>query len=80
MMNKLKTAAAVAVMVGGTALGGAVTSHADDNPAIGSFCAVIGSGADDDRRRDDEADVVIGNLQAVECNQDFKANIGPVED
>ncbi|MFI9339931.1 hypothetical protein ACIG0D_01440 [Streptomyces sp. NPDC052773] len=52
-MDKLKKAAAVAVMVGGMALGGGV-AHAD--------------GGDDYK---DAADIVLGNVQIVECDQDF---------
>ncbi|MEV5433861.1 hypothetical protein [Streptomyces sp. NPDC052701] len=56
-MDKLKKAAAVAVMVGGMALGGGV-AHADD-------------GYD----HKDAADLVIGNLQVVECAQEFEGGV-----
>ncbi|GGW27661.1 hypothetical protein ACIP4U_01595 [Streptomyces caelestis] len=51
-MDKLKKAAAVAVMVGGMALGGGV-AHAGD-------------GYD----HKDAGDVIIGNLQSVQCKQE----------
>ncbi|MFF8228870.1 hypothetical protein [Streptomyces caelestis] len=51
-MDKLKKAAAVAVMVGGMALGGGV-AHAD--------------GGHDYK---DAADIIIGNLQSVNCEQE----------
>ncbi|GAP46611.1 hypothetical protein [Streptomyces azureus] len=53
-MDKLKKAAAVAVMVGGMALGGGV-AHADDGHDYYK----------------DAADIVLGNVQIVECDQDF---------
>jgi len=56
-MDKLKKAAAVAVMVGGMALGGGV-AHAD--------------GGDDYKG---VGDIIIGNLQAVECNQEFDGGL-----
>ncbi|MET7849127.1 hypothetical protein AB0D78_36445 [Streptomyces avermitilis] len=52
-MSKFKKVAAVAVMVGGMALGGGV-SYACDGPL------------------DDPSGVVIGNLQAVNCDQEFE--------
>ncbi|MET7888458.1 hypothetical protein [Streptomyces avermitilis] len=52
-MSKLKKVAAVAVMVGGMALGGGVANAAG------------GHGLDD------PADIIIGNLQPVNCHQDF---------
>ncbi|MGW7048167.1 hypothetical protein ACWGDT_36905 [Streptomyces avermitilis] len=62
-MNKIKKAAAVAVMVGGMALGG------------GAAHAAGGHGLDD------PADIIIGNLQAVNCHQDFAggAAFAPVQ-
>jgi hypothetical protein len=59
MMNKLKKTAALAVMVGGMALSGGI-AHGDDTQSIGSFCAAKSSDA-------------IGNLQALQCDQDFDA-------
>jgi hypothetical protein len=60
-MNKLKKTAAVAVMVGGMALGGGI-AHGDDNTqSIGNVCAAKSS------------DAIAGNLQALKCNQDFDA-------
>lgn len=59
-MNKLKKTAAVAVMVGGMALGGGVAQGDDNTQSIGSFCAAKSSDA-------------IGNLQVLKCNQDFDA-------
>ncbi|HZF89969.1 hypothetical protein [Streptomyces sp.] len=56
-MDKLKKAAAVAVMVGGMALGGGV-AHAGDGHDY-----------------KDAGDVIIGNLQAVECNQEFDGGV-----
>ncbi|MFJ8508801.1 hypothetical protein [Streptomyces avermitilis] len=53
-MSKLKKVAAVAVMVGGMALGGGV-AHAGDGPLY-----------------DDPSGVIIGNLQAVNCDQEFE--------
>ncbi|MFE9999458.1 hypothetical protein [Streptomyces avermitilis] len=52
-MSKLKKVAAVAVMVGGMALGGGVANAAG------------GHGLDD------PSGVIIGNLQAVNCDQEF---------
>ncbi|MEV5318030.1 hypothetical protein AB0K92_10265 [Streptomyces sp. NPDC052687] len=49
-MDKLKKTAAVAVMVGGMALGGGV-AHADDGH--------------------DYKDIILGNVQIVQCDQDF---------
>ncbi|MET7608359.1 hypothetical protein [Streptomyces avermitilis] len=62
-MNKIKKAAAVAVMVGGMTLGGGVANAAG------------GHGFDD------PADIIIGNLQAVNCHQDFAggAAFAPVQ-
>ncbi|MET7609339.1 hypothetical protein [Streptomyces avermitilis] len=58
-MSKLKKVAAVAVMVGGMALGGGAAAHAGDDPS----------------------GVIIGNLQAVDCDQDFAggAAFAPVQ-
>ncbi|MGW7045994.1 hypothetical protein ACWGDT_25545 [Streptomyces avermitilis] len=53
-MSKFKKVAAVAVMVGGMALGGGV-AQACDGPLY-----------------DDPSGVVIGNLQAVNCDQEFE--------
>ncbi|MGX5185365.1 hypothetical protein ACWKT5_21655 [Streptomyces avermitilis] len=69
-MSKFKKAAAVAVMVGGMALGGGV-AHGDNNQTIGNSCTVIGPDAGDGHRYGGQADVIIGNLQAVQCKQDF---------
>ncbi|GGW27673.1 hypothetical protein ACIP4U_01600 [Streptomyces caelestis] len=55
-MDKLKKAAAVAVMVGGMALGGGV-AHAD-------------GGHDFYKDSRDAGDVIIGNLQNVQCKQE----------
>ncbi|MFF8228871.1 hypothetical protein [Streptomyces caelestis] len=55
-MDKLKKAAAVAVMVGGMALGGGV-AHAD-------------GGHDYYKGYKDAGDIVIGNLQSVNCEQE----------
>ncbi|MEU2588543.1 hypothetical protein ABZ612_38080 [Streptomyces avermitilis] len=62
-MSKLKKVAAVAVMVGGMALGGGV-AHACDGPLY-----------------DDPSGVIIGNLQAVDCDQEFDggAAFAPVQ-
>ncbi|MGW7045997.1 hypothetical protein ACWGDT_25560 [Streptomyces avermitilis] len=56
-MSKLKKVAAVAVMVGGMALGGGVANAAG------------GHGYDD------PTDIIIGNLQAVNCHQDFDGGL-----
>ncbi|MET7848714.1 hypothetical protein [Streptomyces avermitilis] len=56
-MSKLKKVAAVAVMVGGMALGG------------GAAHAAGGHGFDD------PTDVIIGNLQAVNCHQEFDGGL-----
>ncbi|MET7607766.1 hypothetical protein ABZU45_32425 [Streptomyces avermitilis] len=56
-MSKLKKVAAVAVMVGGMALGGGVANAAG------------GHGLDD------PADIIIGNLQPVNCHQDFDGGL-----
>ncbi|MFF0001057.1 hypothetical protein [Streptomyces avermitilis] len=53
-MSKLKKVAAVAVMVGGMALGGGAAAHAGDGPLYY-----------------DPSGLIIGNLQAVHCDQDF---------
>ncbi|MET7855186.1 hypothetical protein AB0D78_41195 [Streptomyces avermitilis] len=62
-MNKIKKAAAVAVMAGGMALGG------------GAAHAAGGHGLDD------PAGVIIGNLQTVNCHQEFEggAAFAPVQ-
>jgi hypothetical protein len=56
-MDKLKKATAVAIMVGGMALGGGV-AHADDG-----------------KDHKDAADFVIGNVQIVECDQEFDGGL-----
>lgn len=71
-MNKLMKAAAVVVMVGGTAFGGTV-AHADDTPAVGSFCTVINPGAGDGRGGDDPSGFISGNPQIAKCDQEFEA-------
>ncbi|MEU9368170.1 hypothetical protein AB0D71_26465 [Streptomyces avermitilis] len=80
-MNKLKKATAVAVMVGGVTLGGGVAHSDDNNQTIGNFCTVIGPDAGDGDRYGGQADVIIGNLQAVQCNQEFDggAAFAPVQ-
>ncbi|MFF0032536.1 hypothetical protein ACFYS7_30875 [Streptomyces avermitilis] len=80
-MNKLRKTAAVAVMVGGMALGGGVAHGDDNNQKIGNSCTVIGPVTDDAHVYDSQADVIIGNLQAVQCNQDFAggAAFAPVQ-
>ncbi|MGW7041558.1 hypothetical protein ACWGDT_02330 [Streptomyces avermitilis] len=70
-MNKLKKTAAVAVMVGGMALGGGVAHGDDNNQTISNSCTVIGPDAGDGHRYVGHADVIIGNLQAMQCKQEF---------
>ncbi|MEU9371601.1 hypothetical protein AB0D71_44695 [Streptomyces avermitilis] len=62
-MSKFKKVAAVAVMVGGMALGGGA-AYACDAPGY-----------------DDPSGVIIGNLQAVNCDQEFEggAVFAPVQ-
>ncbi|MEV5433860.1 hypothetical protein [Streptomyces sp. NPDC052701] len=56
-MNKFQKVAAVAVMVGGMALGGGV-AHADDG-----------------KDGKDLTDLIIGNVQIVECEQEFDGGL-----
>ncbi|MFF6781143.1 hypothetical protein [Streptomyces sp. NPDC012510] len=77
-MNKLMKAAAVAVagaavMIGGTAVGGTV-AHAEDTPAVGSFCTVINTAADAGEG-DGTSGLITGNQGTVECEQDFDGGV-----
>ncbi|MEV5432544.1 hypothetical protein [Streptomyces sp. NPDC052701] len=70
-MSKLKKAVAVAVMVGGMALGGGI-AHADDGH---DYKYEYKYEYKYKYKYDNKDYFYLGNLQAVECDQDFNGGV-----